>query len=263
MLTKRIIPCLDVKNGRTVKGINFKELKDAGEPAELALTYMNEGADEIVFLDISASNERRKTMAQWVEKVAQRIFIPFTVGGGISSVEEAKSIISLGADKISLNTSAVKEPNLIKECSQLLGSQAVVLAVDVAFNGRKSHYEVFINGGTTPTGLEAISWIKRGVSLGCGEILLTSIDRDGTKDGYDLGLIAKASSSVNVPIIASGGAGKKEDFLEAISAGADAVLAASVFHYNQIKIKDLKKYLKSEKIPIREEECYGCRNSKN
>lgn len=262
MLTKRIIPCLDVKNGRTVKGINFKELKDAGDPAEMALAYMNEGADEIVFLDISASNERRKTMSQWVERAAERIFIPFTVGGGISSVEEAKFIISLGADKISLNTSAVKDPNLIKECSDLLGSQAVVLAVDAAFNQEKKRYEVFVQGGTTPTDLDAINWIKKGVSMGCGEILLTSIDRDGTQQGYDLRLINEAANAVQVPIIASGGAGSKEDFLYAIQAGADGVLAASVFHYGQINITELKKYLKSKGIPIREEDLYEFPNRK-
>jgi len=250
MLTKRIIPCLDVKNGRVVKGIRFKDLRDAGDPAQLAGLYMNEMADELVFLDISASYERRNTMLDWVKAVADNIFIPFTVGGGISSVEMARKIISLGADKISLNTSAVKNPMLIKECSELLGSQAVVVAIDAKADMDGS-WKVYIEGGKTPTGLDALEWAKGAERLGCGEILLTSMDRDGTEKGYENDIMKKLSSSLRIPIIASGGAGSMDHILETFKAGSDAALAASIFHFGTIRIGDLKEFLHENNIPVR------------
>lgn len=250
MLTRRVIPCLDVLGGRVVKGIRFKDLNDAGDPATLAFEYMNEGADELVFLDISASSDRRGTMTDWVRTVADRLFIPFTVGGGISSPDQARSIIALGADKISINTAAVKDPGLIFKCASLLGSQAVVLAIDVKRRGEE-HWEVFINGGSTPTGMDLIEWAERGESLGCGEILLTSMDADGTCDGYDTRCIQELTRAVSVPVIASGGAGKPGHFIDAFRSGADAVLAASVFHFGSIRIPDLKRSLSIEGIPVR------------
>lgn len=250
MLTKRIIPCLDVMGGRVVKGINFVNLRDAGDPAALAAEYMRQGADELVFLDITASAERRSTMSEWVRNVAEALCIPFTVGGGISTAEQARGIIALGADKISLNTAAVNNPGLISECSALLGKQAVVLAVDAKKQG-EGKWEVFINGGRTPTGRDVIQWIREGVRRGCGEILLTSMDRDGVKKGYDNELNSLAAASVNVPLIASGGAGTMEHILETFRAGSDAALAASVFHFGDILIPDLKKYLAEQGIPVR------------
>jgi cyclase len=253
MLTRRIIPCLDVLGGRVVKGIRFRDLADAGDPAALAFEYMNEGADEIVFLDITASSERRGTMTDWVGIVADRLFIPFTVGGGISDVDQARRIVSLGADKISLNTAAVIRPGLISDCAVLLGSQAVVLAVDVK---RKTGggWEVFIKGGKTPADLDLVTWVKRGESLGCGEILLTSMDSDGTLGGFDEECIETVCGSVSIPVIASGGAGAPRHFLGAFAAGADAALAASVFHFGSIRIPDLKKYLGNAGIPVRIED---------
>lgn len=256
MLTRRIIPCLDVLAGRVVKGIHFKDLTDAGDPAALAMEYMNEGADELVFLDISASSDKRETMTEWVSSVADRLFIPFTVGGGISGPDQARNLIALGADKISLNTSAVIEPDLIFRCASLLGSQAVVLAVDVK-RSEDGRWEVFIRGGTTPTGVDLISWVKRGQSLGCGEILLTSMDSDGTRDGYDTSCIEAVCGSVSVPVIASGGAGNTRHFIDAFNSGADAALAASVFHFGSIRIPDLKKDLASAGIPVRIEEIFS------
>ncbi|MFP4481357.1 MAG: imidazole glycerol phosphate synthase subunit HisF [Thermovirgaceae bacterium] len=253
MLTKRVIPCLDVKNGRVVKGIRFKNLTDAGDPAELASAYMDEGADEVVFLDISASSERRMTIREWVRRTAERLFIPFTVGGGISSVKEARKIVELGADKISLNTAAVSDPRLIFECARLLGRQAVVVAVDAAKRG-PADWEVFIQGGNTATGLDAVQWAMEAEAKGCGEILLTSIDRDGTRDGYDLDLIEAVASSVKVPVIASGGAGEAPHLAEAFRRGAEAVLAASIFHYGQLRIGTLKDYLESAGFPVRKDE---------
>jgi cyclase len=250
MLMKRIIPCLDIKDGRVVKGVRFVNLRDAGDPAELAETYMNEGADELVFLDISASAERRKTMAEWVKSVADRLFIPFTVGGGISESGQAREIVAMGADKVSLNTSAVRNPGLIGECARTLGRQAVVLAID-ARRMEKGGWEVLIEGGRTRTGLDAVEWAKEGVRLGCGEILLTSMDRDGTNDGYDLDLVRIVSESVSVPLIASGGAGSAEDMRRAFEAGADAALAASIFHYGILKIGEVKSALSQAKIPVR------------
>lgn len=250
MLLKRIIPCLDIRGGRVVKGIRFLDLKDAGDPAELAATYMKEGADELVFLDISASAERRKTMREWVRSVADQLFIPFTVGGGISEASEAREIVALGADKVSLNTSAVRKPALIEECARTLGRQAVVLAID-ARKTSHGHWEVFIEGGKTGTGLEVVDWAREGARLGCGEILLTSMDRDGTKDGYDLELLRAVSEAVPVPLVASGGAGSAEHMLQAFEAGADAALAASIFHYGIIGIRQVKSALLKAGIPVR------------
>ena len=250
MLLKRIIPCLDIKDGRVVKGIRFLDLKDAGDPAVLAATYMSEGADELVFLDISASAERRRTMREWVKSVADQLFIPFTVGGGISESSEAREIIALGADKVSLNTSAVRKPALIEECARTLGRQAVVLAIDARKTG-EGRWKVFIEGGKTGTGLDVVPWAREGARLGCGEILLTSMDRDGTNEGYDLDLIRKVSEAVSVPLIASGGAGSAEDMRLAFEAGADAALAASIFHYGVLGIGQVKSELSKAGIPVR------------
>ncbi|MDD4364839.1 MAG: imidazole glycerol phosphate synthase subunit HisF [Synergistales bacterium] len=249
MLKKRIIPCLDVKDGRVVKGINFVSLRDAGDPAELARLYMERGADELVFLDISASAQRRGTRMEWVAAVARELFIPFTVGGGIASVREAREVIALGADKISLNTAAVKRPELITECALLLGRQAVVVAIDVRRRG--PDWEVLIRGGREATGLDAKAWAREAERLGCGEILLTSMDRDGTRDGFDLDLLRQITSAVKVPVIASGGAGTREHFAEVFRAGAEAALAASIFHFGVVDIADLKGQLAAEGIAVR------------
>lgn len=258
MLTKRIIPCLDIKEGRVVKGIKFVELKDAGDPVETAKFYDQQQADELVFLDITASFEKRKTLIKLVEKIAQNIYLPFTVGGGINNLEDIRDLLNAGADKISINTSAVKSPELIKDASNKFGSQCIVVAIDAKLkkderqttNGKK--WEVYINGGRTPAGLDAIEWAKKAAELGAGEILLTSMDFDGTKDGYDLALTKKITDAVNIPVIASGGAGKLEHFYEAIKqANADACLAASIFHYQQFTIKEVKEYLKNKGIPVR------------
>ncbi|HBG14059.1 MAG TPA: imidazole glycerol phosphate synthase subunit HisF [Synergistaceae bacterium] len=250
MLTRRIIPCLDVKDGRVVKGIRFRELRDAGDPATMAAEYMSEGADELVFLDIGASLGSRSTMLEWVSSVADMLFIPFTVGGGIVDESQARRIISLGADKVSLNTAAVRDPDLIRRCSSLLGSQAVVLAVDALRTGR-GHWEVMVRAGTEPAGIDLLSWVRKACSLGCGEILLTSIDSDGTLEGYDTECIEAVAASVPVPVIASGGAGRNEHFLEAFRSGADAALAASVFHFGTVRICELKAELSSRGIPMR------------
>ena len=250
MITKRIIPCLDVKDGRVVKGVNFLGLGDVSDPVTLARYYSESGADELVFYDITASAERRRTMTAWVSAVADALFIPFTVGGGISSVEQAREIVALGADKISLNSAAVRNPSLIGECAALLGKQAVVLAVDARQCGVEK-WEVFIDGGRTATGLDALKWIEEGVRRGCGEILLTSMDRDGVKTGYDDDLNGLASGSVHVPLIASGGAGSMEHILGTFRAGSDAALAASIFHFGEIRIPDLKRYLAERGVPVR------------
>lgn len=249
MLTKRIIPCLDVKDGRVVKGVNFVNLRDAGDPATLAATYMDEGADELTFLDISASNERRATMLEWVKVVADAISIPFTVGGGISSAQEAVKLVTIGADKISLNTAAVKRPELITECAAALGRQAVVAAVDV----KKSPggWDVYIEGGRTNAGRDGLGWCKEAAERGAGELLITSMDRDGTKIGYDTEFLTLVSGAVGVPIIASGGAGSMSHALEAFASGADAALMASVFHFGEIRIADLKNYLRENGVPVR------------
>ena len=250
MLAKRIIPCLDVDQGRVVKGINFVKLQDAGDPIEMGKFYNDQGADELVFLDITASSDKRKTMIQVAKNVAKQIFIPFTVGGGIRTVEDMRLILLVGADKVSINTAAVKNPQLISDGANIFGNQCIVLAIDAKRN--TGNWEVFINGGRTPTGKDVIEWAKRGVALGAGEILLTSMDQDGTKLGYDLELTKKISESVNVPIIASGGAGKNKDFYEVFTKGkADAALAASLFHFGELKVKDLKEYLVNKKIPVK------------
>ena len=249
MLKKRIIPCLDVKNGRVVKGINFVNLRDAGDPATLAKTYMEEGADELTFLDITASNERRATMLDWVKVVADAISIPFTVGGGITGAEEAVRVVALGADKISLNTAAVRRGTLITECAEALGSQAVVVAVDARRDGGK--WRVFIEGGRTLTDLDAYDWCLEAESLGAGELLITSMDRDGTREGYDVEFLKLVSGAVKIPIIASGGAGEMRHALEAFDAGADAALLASLLHFGEIRIRDLKNYLAESGVAMR------------
>jgi len=256
MLAKRIIPCLDVKDGRVVKGVNFKNLKDAGDPTEQAEVYAKEGADEIIFLDITASLERRKTILDVVEKTAQTIFIPFTVGGGIRNLEDIRILLKSGVDKISINTSAVENPSLIKEGAEEFGSQCIVVAIDAKLTNNEKDstkkWEVYTYGGTKATGIDAIEWAKKVESLGAGEILLTSMDKDGTKDGYDLELIKTISEAINIPVIASGGAGNLEHLFQAFMVGkADAVLAASIFHYGEYSIKQAKAYLKEKGIPVR------------
>ena len=252
MLTKRIIPCLDVKAGRVVKGTNFVGLRDAGDPVELAKRYDEERADELVFLDISASHERRGIMVDVAKNCAAQVFIPFTVGGGIRSVESMRTMLKAGADKISVNTAAVENPKIISEGAKRFGSQCIVLAVDAKKCDDGNGWEIFIHGGRTPTGLDALEWVKKAVGLGAGEILLTSMDADGTKDGYDIELTRAVSESVNVPVIASGGAGTFEHFLNVLTLGkADAVLAASVFHYGQYSIKQVKEFLRIRGIEVR------------
>ena len=250
MLAKRIIPCLDVKDGRTVKGTNFVNLRDAGDAVELAKIYSEQGADELVFLDITATNEKRKTLTALVKKVAAAINIPFTVGGGISSVDDIDALLDSDADKVSINTAAVKNPKIIEQAAKNFGSQCVVLAIDAKkVNG---DWMVFLNGGRVATDIYAIEWVRRGVSLGAGEILLTSMNADGTKSGFEIDLTRHVSGSVNVPVIASGGAGSEEHFLDVFVNGkADAALAASVFHFREIEILTLKKYLKDGGVAIR------------
>jgi len=251
MHTKRIIPCLDVKNGRVVKGTNFVSLRDAGDPVELAAFYDTEMADELVFLDITASSDGRNTMVDVVRRTASQVFIPFTVGGGIRTVDDIRTMLHAGADKVSLNTAAVKDPGLITEGAKSFGRQCIVLAVD-AKRGGAGKWEVFINGGRTPTGLDVLEWIRRGVDLGAGEILLTSMDCDGTKDGYDNELNRAVSEMVEVPVIASGGAGTLQHFADALTQGkADAVLAASVFHYGEFSIRQTKEFLRKAGIEVR------------
>ncbi|MBP8033900.1 MAG: imidazole glycerol phosphate synthase subunit HisF [Bacteroidia bacterium] len=250
MITKRIIPCLDIKDGRTVKGINFENIKDAGDPVELAIEYAKQGADELVFLDITATNEKRKTLSELVTRIAKHINIPFTVGGGISSIEDVSILLNSGADKISVNTSAVKNPQLIKELANQFGSQCVVLAIDTKFEN--NDWYVYLNGGRVKTDLKTIDWAKQAVALGAGEILLTSMNNDGTKDGFAIDITKQISEVVNVPVIASGGAGNMQHFKEIFENGkADAALAASVFHYKEIAIPQLKTYLKENNIEIR------------
>lgn len=251
MIIKRIIPCLDVDKGRVVKGIKFVDIKDTGDPVELAAFYDKEGADEIVFLDITASHERRKTVVDLVSKTAEKVSIPFIIGGGISRIEHIREILQKGADKISISTSAFKDPSLINRASKIFGSQRVVIAIDAKYKN-KDFWEVCINGGRTPTGMNAADWAKKAEELGAGEILLTSMDRDGTKDGYDIDLTGAVTSAVDIPVIASGGAGKLEHLRDVIKyAGADAVLVASIFHYRQYTIKEAKEYLKSEGINVK------------
>ena len=251
MLTKRIIPCLDVKDGRVVKGTNFVGLRDAGDPVELASRYDEERADELVFLDITASHEKRGTMVRVASDCASQVFIPFTVGGGIRTAEDMRAMLKAGADKISLNTAAVKNPSIISEGAGRFGRQCIVLAVDARRSGEDS-WEVYINGGRTPTGLDCLDWVREGVARGAGEILLTSMDADGTKDGYDISLTRAVSEAVDVPVIASGGAGELDHFYDVLTEGrADAVLAASVFHYGQFTVRQVKDYLKSRGVEVR------------
>lgn len=250
MLTKRIIPCLDIKDGRTVKGTNFVNLKDAGDPVELARIYAAEGADELVFLDITATVENRKTLLHLVDRVAHAINIPFTVGGGISSVEDVSGLLQAGADKISVNSSAVRNPELVVELSQEFGSQCIVVAIDTRF--ADGTHRVHTHGGRKATPLETVAWAKQVNELGAGEILLTSMDADGTKNGFDLEITSVISRMVSIPVIASGGAGTTGHFLEVFTAGhADAALAASIFHFKEISIPDLKNYLLEKNLPVR------------
>jgi cyclase len=251
MITKRIIPCLDVDKGRVVKGIHFVDIKDAGDPVELAAFYDKEGADEIVFLDITASHERRRTVVELASKTAEKVFIPYTIGGGISRIEHIREILRKGADKISINTSAVKDPSLISRASKIFGSQCIVVAIDAKYKN-KDFWEVYINGGRNPTGMSAVDWAKKVEELGAGEILLTSMDKDGTKDGYDIDLTGAVTLVVNIPVIASGGAGRLEHLRDVIKhANVDAVLVASIFHYGKNTIKEAKEYLRSEGINVR------------
>ncbi len=251
MHTKRIIPCLDVHEGRVVKGINFVNLRDAGDPVEVAAAYDKAGADEVVFLDITASSDNRQTVVDMVRKVAEKVFIPFTVGGGIRTVGDFKNLLREGADKIAVNSAAIMNPTLISEAADKFGSQCVVVAID-AKRAEDGSFHVFKNGGRVDMGLDAIEWAAKAEKLGAGEILLTSMDTDGTKAGYDLELTKKVSSIVSIPVIASGGAGTKEHFYDALTeGGAEAALAASLFHYKELEIMDLKKYLAGRNIPVR------------
>jgi len=273
MLLKRIIPCLDVDKGRVVKGTNFVDIRDAGDPVELASRYDREGADEVVFLDITASHEMRDTIFELARHCAEELFIPFTIGGGIRSEDDVRALLGAGADKVSLNSAAIRDPDLITACARRFGSQCVVLAIDAKRvstaaeaapgphpglatalrpEGAPSRWEAYLNGGRVPTGLDAVEWAARAVSLGAGEILLTSMDKDGTKDGYDLELTRAVAEAVNVPVIASGGAGTLEHLVEVIREGkADAVLAASIFHYGEFTIHEAKEYMAARGIPVR------------
>ncbi len=252
MYTKRIIPCLDVKDGRVVKGVNFVNLIDAGDAVEQAMIYDKEGADELVFLDITASSDNRDTVVDMVRSVARKLFIPFTVGGGIRTVDDFKKILREGADKVAVNSAAIMNPNLIADAADKFGSQCVVLAIDAKRKSDGSGWEIYKNGGRVNMGIDAVEWAKKGVELAPGEILLTSMDCDGTKAGYDLELTKTISDAVNVQVIASGGAGHMEHFYDALTAGgAEAALAASLFHFKEIEIKDLKEYLKKRGIPVR------------
>ncbi len=252
MFTKRIIPCLDVHNGRVVKGVNFVNLKDAGDPVEIAAAYDRAGADEVVFLDITASSDARNTVVDMVRRVAETVFIPFTVGGGIRTVEDFRVLLREGADKISINSSALNTPNLIQEAADKFGSQCVVVAIDAKRRADGSGWNVYKNGGRIDMGLDAVAWAVRACELGAGEILLTSMDCDGTKAGYDLELTSAIAKQVSIPVIASGGAGTKEHFYEALTeGGADAALAASLFHYKELEIMDLKEYLAQKGVPMR------------
>ncbi len=252
MLTKRIIPCLDVNNGRVVKGINFVNLKDAGDPVSVGEAYSKAGADELVFLDITASNERRATVADMVREVAKKVFIPFTVGGGIRTVDDVRAILREGADKVAVNSAAIDRPELIAEAAEKFGSQCVVLAIDAKRREDGSGWSVYKFGGRIDMGLDAVEWAKKGVELGAGEILLTSMDCDGTKNGYDIELTRAVADAVSVPVIASGGAGELSHFYDALTeGGADAALAASLFHYKELEINQVKEYLKGKGVPVR------------
>lgn len=252
MFTKRIIPCLDVKDGRVVKGVNFVDIKDAGDPVEIAAAYDKAGADEVVFLDITASSDHRNTVVDMVRQVAANVFIPFTVGGGIRTVEDFRVLLREGADKISINSSAINRPELISEAADKFGSQCVVVAIDAKKRADGSGWNVYKNGGRIDVGLDAIAWAKRAEALGAGEILLTSMDCDGTKAGYDIALTRQIAEAVSIPVIASGGAGTKEHFYDALTEGkADAALAASLFHYKELEIQEVKDYLADRGVPVR------------
>lgn len=255
MLTRRIIPCLDVHNGRVVKGVNFVNLKDAGDPVEIAAAYDKAGADELVFLDITASSDDRSTVTDMVRKVAERVFIPFTVGGGIRTVEDFKMLLREGADKISVNSAAIMRPELISEAAEKFGSQCVVVAIDARRRTGGSGWNIYKNGGRIDMGIDAVEWAVKAAQLGAGEILLTSMDCDGTKAGYDIELTRAIAESVPIPVIASGGAGTMAHFYDALTEGkADAALAASLFHYKEMEIRDLKRYLRQQGVPVRLEE---------
>lgn len=252
MFTKRIIPCLDVHNGRVVKGVNFVDLRDAGDPVEIAAAYDKAGADELVFLDITASSDARTTVVDMVRKVAEKVFIPFTVGGGIRTVDDFKAILREGADKVSVNSAAIMNPTLISEAADKFGSQCVVVAIDAKKRADGSGWNIYKNGGRVDMGIDAVEWAMKADKLGAGEILLTSMDCDGTKEGYDIELTRIISENVSIPVIASGGAGKMEHFYDALTEGkADAALAASLFHYKELEIREVKKYLRERNISVR------------
>lgn len=248
---KRIIPCLDVKNGRVVKGVNFVGLQDAGDPVEVAKRYNDEGADEITFLDITASNEQRDTIVHIVEKVAREVFIPLTVGGGIRKIDDIYKLLDVGCDKVSLNSAAIDNPKIINEAAKRFGSQCIVIAIDAKKNPNSNSWNIYKHGGRIDTGIDALKWAKESYNLGAGEILLTSMDADGTKNGYDIPLTSTISSLVDIPVIASGGAGTMEHIKDVFDNGADAALAASIFHFREIEILELKKYLKKHNISVR------------
>ncbi len=252
MLTKRIIPCLDVHNGRVVKGVNFVQLRDAGDPVEVAAAYDKSGADELVFLDISATSDERDTKVDMVRKVAEKVFIPFTVGGGIRTVDDFKRILREGADKVAVNTAAILNPELISEAADKFGSQCVVVAIDAKQRADGEGWTIYKNGGRIDVGADAVEWAVKAAELGAGEILVTSMDRDGTKDGYDVPLTRAISESVSIPVIASGGAGTKEHFAEALTEGkADAALAATLFHYKELEVMEVKRYLQAQGVSVR------------
>lgn len=251
MLTKRIIPCLDVSAGRVVKGTKFLNLRDAGDPVQVARRYDREGADELVFLDITASSDKRPILLDVVRRTAEQVFIPLTVGGGVRTVADVRTLLNAGADKVSMNTAAVVNPGLIRQAAKAVGSQCIVVAIDVKKHAKAKGWEVYIHGGRTPTGLDAVAWARKAVRLGAGEILLTSMDADGTKAGYDTALLRAVCGAVPVPVIASGGAGAPAHFAGAFQAGADAALAASLFHFKELSIAGLKKYLSRKKIAVR------------
>ena len=253
MLLRRVIPCLDVDKGRVVKGVEFVDLRDAGDPVELAVRYQDEGADELVFLDITASHEKRETVARLARRCADDVFIPFTIGGGVRSVRDAQAVLDAGADKVSVNSAAVARPELLGELAEVFGAQCVVLAIDArAVAGDQTSYGVYVNGGRDPVGRDAIEWAREGVERGAGEILLTSMDRDGTEDGYELALTRAVAEAVDVPVIASGGAGTPDHLVEAVErGGADAVLCASIFHYGHYSVREAKERMRAAGIPVR------------
>jgi cyclase len=247
---KRIIPCMDVDAGRVVKGTRFIDIRDAGDPVELAAHYDATGADELIFLDITATSDKRATVVELARRAADEVFVPFTIGGGVREVADAQAVLDAGADKVAVNSAAVARPELVSEMAGVFGAQCVVLAIDAKRRG-DGGFEVFVAGGRTPTGLDAVAWAREGVSRGAGEIMLTSMDRDGTKDGYDLSLVRAISSAVDVPVIASGGAGEPAHLVEGLSAGADAVLCASIFHYGAHTVREAKRHLRERGIPVR------------